>query len=104
MTACDGGASPGRPGQRRTLGGVRSMPAVLEVILFADRRRPDPPPVRVDMRRVFVVGIAAWLVVLAVLTVLWRMGVVDSTPVWSCVAGATLGVVGLVWERTRGDG
>ncbi|GAA2726475.1 DUF2530 domain-containing protein [Cellulomonas aerilata] len=78
------------------------MPAVLEVILRADRRRPDPPVVRVDMRRVILAGIAAWVVALVVTAVLWRLEMVSSTPVWSCVAGTALGVLGLGWERVRG--
>jgi hypothetical protein len=78
------------------------MPTVIEVILRADRRRPDPPPVRVDMRRVFLVGIGAWLLALVVTAVLWWMGAMSTTPVWSCVAGALLGLVGLAWERIRG--
>ena len=80
------------------------MPTVIEVILRADRRRPDPPPVRVDMGRVLLVGIGAWLVALIVTVVLWWVGAVTSTPVWSCVAGATLGIAGLAWERVRGRG
>ena len=28
------------------------MPSVLEILLHPDRRRPDPAPVRVDLRRV----------------------------------------------------
>jgi hypothetical protein len=78
------------------------MPAVLEVILRADRRRPDPPVVRVDLRRVILVGIGAWLVALAVTTVLWFAGTVTTTPVWSCVAGTALGLLALAWERVRG--
>jgi hypothetical protein len=80
------------------------MPTVLEVILRADRRRPDPPPVRVDMRRVFLVGIGAWLIALVVTAALWWVGAASTTPVWSCIAGAALGLVGLAWERVRGRG
>jgi len=81
------------------------MPAVLEVILRPDRRRADPPTVEVDMRRVFVAGLVIWLVALVVATVLWRAGFTDATPVWSCVAGVVLGIVGLVWARRhRGVG
>lgn len=82
-------------------GSVRSLPPVLEVILRPDRRRPDPPPVDVDMRRVFLVGLALWAVGLVVTVVLWRVGVVTSTPVWSCVAGVALGLVGLGWDRVH---
>jgi hypothetical protein len=78
------------------------MPTVIEVIVRADRRRPDPPPVRVDMRRVILVGIVAWLIALVVTTVLWWMGEATTTPVWSCVAGAVLGVAGLAWVHVRG--
>ena len=75
------------------------MPAVLEVILRPDRRRADPPPVEVDMRRVFAAGIGIWAAALVVCIVLWRTGVSGTVPVWSCVAGLALGVIGLVWER-----
>jgi hypothetical protein len=80
---------------------VRSLPPVLEVILRPDRRRPDPPAVDVDMRRVFLVGLGLWLAGLAVAAVLWRTGVISSTPVWSCLAGAALGLVGLAWDRVH---
>jgi len=80
---------------------VRTLPAVLEVVLRPDRRRPDPPPVEVDMRRVFLVGLVLWAVALAGAAVLWRTGVITSTPVWSCAAGVGLGFVGLAWERLR---
>ena len=83
---------------------MRTLPTVIEVILRADRRRPDPPPVRVDMRRVLLVGTGAWLVALAVTAALWWMGAASTTPVWSCVAGAVLGVAGLAWHRVRGPG
>ena len=54
------------------------------------------------MRRVFLVGIAIWAVALVVCLVLWRMEILGTTPVWSCVAGLALGVIGLVWQRLRG--
>jgi hypothetical protein len=56
------------------------------------------------MRRVFLVGIGVWLVALAVTAALWWFGGASTTPVWSCVAGVALGVVGLAWERVRGRG
>ena len=75
---------------------------MLEVILRADRRRPDPPAIEVDMRRVFVAGLVIWTLALAVCAVLWRLGVLEVAAVWSCVAGLVLGVGGLVWARLRG--
>ena len=80
---------------------VRSLPPVLEVILRPDRRREDPPPVEVDMRKVFLVGLLLWVVALAVFTALRAAGVVGTTPVWTCTAGIVLGLVGLAWERVH---
>jgi membrane protein YdbS with pleckstrin-like domain len=80
---------------------VRSLPPVLEVFLRPDRRRADPPPVDVDMRRVALVGLVLWVCALAVAVVLWRLGIITATPVWSCVAGVVLGLLGLVWLRGR---
>lgn len=80
-------------------GTVHSLPPVLEVILRPDRRREDPRPVDVDMRRVILVGLALWGLGLAVVVVLWVAGTITATPVWSCAAGMALGLAGLVWER-----
>lgn len=80
---------------------MRTLSAVIEVFVRPERRRPSPPPVEVDMTRVFVVGLVLWGLALGVAVVLWRVGVITSTPVWSCVAGAGLGVIGLVWARGR---
>ena len=80
---------------------MRTLSAVLDVVLRPDRRRADPPPVDVDMRRVFLVGLALWAVALGVAAVLWSVGVITPTPVWSCAAGVGLGFVGLAWERLR---
>ena len=55
------------------------------------------------MRRVFLIGMAVWALALVVCVVLWRTDVIGTTPVWSCVAGLALGVVGLVWERLGGS-
>ncbi len=79
------------------------MPDVLEVLLRPDRRREDPPPVDVDMRKVILVGLGLWLGGLAVAVVLWRTGVITSSPGWSCVAGVGRGLAGLVWERGHRD-
>ncbi len=78
---------------------MRSLPPVLEVFMRPDRRRPDPPPLEVDMRRVFLVGLAVWVVALGVFAALWVAGVVGTTPLWTCVAGIVLGFAGLVWDR-----
>ena len=56
------------------------------------------------MQRVVLVGVAIWVVALVVLAVLWRAGVVGTTPLWSCVAGAALGLAWLGWEKARGRG
>ncbi|NMR21022.1 DUF2530 domain-containing protein [Cellulomonas fimi] len=78
------------------------MPSVLDLVLHPDRRRPDPAPVRVDLRIVFSAGLAAWVVALVVTWALARGdGNGPTEAVWTCVAGVGLGVVALVWEHYR---
>lgn len=61
-------------------------------------------PVHVDLRTVFLVGIAAWLVALVVSVVLTLTGHLDGRIPWICVTGAALGLLALVWEsRTRDE-
>lgn len=68
-------------------------------------RRPrllDPSrlePVRLDLRRVFLAGIAAWTVALAVTGVLAVAGQVGARMPWICAAGIALGGLALLWER-----
>lgn len=51
------------------------------------------------MRKVVLVGLALWICGLAVAVVLWRTGNITVTPVWSCIAGVVLGLLGLLWVR-----
>ena len=75
------------------------MPSVLEILLHPDRRRPDPAPVRVDLRHVILVAMGLWALAAAVSGVLWAAGVVAANVVWTCLAGVALGVPGLLWDR-----
>ena len=75
------------------------MPSVLEILLHPDRRRPDPAPVRVDLRHVILGGMGLWALASAVTGVMWAAGAVAANVVWTCVAGVALGVLGLLWDR-----
>lgn len=75
------------------------MPSVLEILLHPERRRPDPAPVHVDLRRVVLVGMGLWALALVVTGVLWAVGAVAPNVVWTCAAGVGLGVLALLWER-----
>ncbi len=79
-----------------------TVPSLIEVVLHPERRKANPEPVPVSLRPVFLVGIAAWLVALAVAAVLCARGVIDSTAIWVCLTGAFLGAAGYVWSRRPG--
>jgi O-antigen/teichoic acid export membrane protein len=66
--------------------------------LSESERRPDPAPARTDARKALLVGTAGWLVALAI-ALLFRGQLAEAGLgwlVWAAVAGAVLGVVGLV--------
>lgn len=75
------------------------MPPLVSLLLHPEQRRPGPPPLRVDLRRVILVGLAAWTVALVVALVLLVAGARDGEGVAVCLAGIALGGLGLVWER-----
>ncbi|NCT90557.1 DUF2530 domain-containing protein [Cellulomonas sp. APG4] len=61
-------------------------------------------PVHVDLRTVFLVGIAVWLLALVVSVVLTATDHLDGRIPWICVTGAVLGLLALAWEsRTRAE-
>lgn len=80
------------------------MPSFVTLLLHPDRRRPDPAPLRVDLRVTILVGMALWTVALVVSAVLLATGVLGPRAVATCGTGLVLGVLGLVWERRHRDG
>ena len=76
------------------------MPSLIELVLHPDRRKPAPEPVPVSLVPAFVVGSALWLVALLVLLV-WPCVEVTPAVVATCLMGAVLGGLGLLWARRR---
>jgi hypothetical protein len=63
---------------------------------MAHSRRPAPPPLEANDRRVTVVGTVAWAVALAVLLVLrGQIPVSDRWWIWTCAVGVAMGLFAL---------
>lgn len=75
------------------------MPSTVTLLLRPERRRPDPPPLRVDLRAVILGGMVLWAAALVVCVVLLMTGVLGPRAVATCAAGLALGVAGLWWEK-----
>ena len=61
-------------------------------------RRPDPAPAKTDDRKPMLVGLALWLAGLVAVLLL-----APGNPglFWTCVVGLALGLIGLLYVRTR---
>lgn len=75
------------------------VPSIVKLLVHPELRRPSPPPQRVDLRRVLLAGMVAWLVALVVFGVLTAVGRTSVEVLATCVAGLLLGGAGLLWER-----
>lgn len=66
-------------------------------------RKPDPPPVQTDDRKVVLVGIVLWLVALAVMLAMLGALVASGLGwlLWTVVIGIGLGLVLLVAAHRR---
>jgi hypothetical protein len=71
----------------------------LAPIVNPDVRKPSPQPVRVDLRKVFLIGTALWLIATLVCCVLMVLGISAARVLVICVAGDVVGVLLLLWER-----
>lgn len=79
------------------------MPSLVRLLTHPEERRPSPPPLRVDLRRVLLGGIGLWAVALVATAVVYLMGRGTEEAVVTCVAGILLGGAGLLWERKHRD-
>ena len=63
-------------------------------------RKSAPKPVRVDLRKVFLIGTALWVVALIVFGVLVAVGVDGlKDALIICAFGVLFGMLMLVWEH-----
>lgn len=72
---------------------------MISLLLHPERRRPEPPPLRVDLRPVILVGMSLWAVALIASIVLLVLGRATFELPATCGAGIVLGIIGLGWER-----
>jgi hypothetical protein len=61
-------------------------------------RKPAPKPVRVDLRKTFIIGTGLWVVALVVSLILLAFNHRTIPLVIMCVAGIIIGLLMLVWE------
>lgn len=72
---------------------------MISLLIHPERRRPNPPALRVDLRPVILVGMSLWAVALLVSVVLVVLDRATFELPATCAAGIVLGIIGLGWER-----
>ena len=70
-------------------------------IINPEVRKPAPKPVRVDLRKTFLIGCVLWSVALIVSAILLACGLDVLQLLIMCAAGLVIGVMMLVWEHFR---
>ena len=68
-------------------------------IINPEVRKPAPKPVRVDLRKTFLIGCVLWSVALIVSAILLACGLDVLQLLIMCAAGLIIGVMMLVWEH-----
>ena len=75
----------------------------MRLYLAPHERRPDPEPLATDDRKAVLAGTVVWLVLL-VAALVGRNALVDAGRtwwIWTCAAGAGLGLLGLAFLHHR---
>ena len=62
-------------------------------------RKPSPKPVRVDLRKVFLIGTALWTAALIICAMLLALHVPVLRELVVCAVGVFVGIVLLIWEH-----
>ena len=75
----------------------------LAPIINPDARRPMPKPVRVNLRRVFLAGMALWLIALVVCVALMTLRIPTGDALWVIISGLGVGIALLIWEKIDRD-
>lgn len=75
----------------------------MRLYLRPHERRPAPEPLKTDDRRAVLVGIIVWLALLLVTLIMRDTLVLTGRGwwIWTCAAGAGLGVLGLAYLHHR---
>lgn len=75
----------------------------MRIWLKDSERRPDPKPVETDDRKAMLVGIALWIVALAVLLLFMEQLTAAGNLwwLWTAIAGLALGLIGLIYTHAR---
>lgn len=68
-------------------------------IIDPSARKPSPKPVRVDLRKTFIIGTVLWIVATVVCLVLQLFDIVPVEATVVCVIGVIIGILMLVWEH-----
>lgn len=66
-------------------------------------RREDPPPLKTDDRKAFLVGTVLWAIGLIVVIVM-QPALAESGQawwLWACVAGLVVGALGLIYTAVK---
>lgn len=68
-------------------------------IINPDACRPAPKPVRVDLRKTFLIGTALWCAALIVCAIFLFLDLPVLRGLIVCAAGTVIGVMMLIWEH-----
>ncbi|KAB8288052.1 hypothetical protein DSM100688_1162 [Bifidobacterium ramosum] len=68
-------------------------------IINPDACRPGPKPVRVDLRKTFLIGTSIWCVALIASAILLFLDFPVLRLLIVCAAGTVIGVMMLIWEH-----
>ena len=62
-------------------------------------RKPSPKPVKVDLRKVFLVGTCLWILALIVCILLSSANIISDRSVLVSASGVLIGIALLIWEH-----
>jgi hypothetical protein len=102
VSIADKKTSPtGKDGQKDKSESYTDIKTIIKIVLYPDKQKIVLSPKKIDLRNIFVLGTAIFLLGLVVTSILLFFRAIGQFPVFVAASGVFIGFLLLLWEKAN---